>query len=639
MTHGDALLRHPFLSIVGLVALVILAGAAAGSFASQVPARPVPRFGPAHLLTTGPAPSASIVYYLQEGVTLVTENQIPYPFPSLSANLTIESSPLATAYELNALSNSNDWYQAFVTDNWPGCSRGFAFGYEVWDQAGYSVIGPVCNIAANLSAADSVGIMLSLNCAAGGPGSACLDFADRTNGFRTLVTLVQPQTGGTAFLNLDTAAGIYGYFTGPMTEVVDTTSSACRWYGQLPTVGYVIDVDGLGVTSYIAWSDEFELTPLQAFGCYAYSSPVLTVGSSPVSDYLEATGGSVYGPHWEAGQDWSAVSGNPGQWRFQTDVNPLAFAIALSRASADVGQNVTLTGTTSGGAGSVSCRWSVGGIPRGGVTACTWVEVPSVPGTATITAYALDALSDYVAANASQVIYPDPVVSAPETARQTMDVGQNVSWSATVSGGSGGYLYNWSGLPAGCAGTQFVQNCTSMRAGIFDVKVNVTDSDGFTVVSPPSRLTVSLDPAVTVTVNPDSPLAGQFWALAVEIVGGLGPYVFEWYGLPPGCVPAGGAANVSCETASPGLYNMTVRVTDANRISAEAPAQVRVEPSFLGLPVVLGYGIVSGVVLAAVIGIIVVLLARRRKRRGPSLGGSPSVLKTTTEAVAKRPLH
>jgi hypothetical protein len=566
---------------------------------------------------------------------LVEENHVPYSFPSLSATFTVVSSPRATAYELNALSNSNDWYQVFVTDNWPSCSTGFAFGYEVWDTAGYSVVGPVCNMTAGLSAGDNVLLGLSLNCAAGGPGSACLTFADLTDGNQTLVTLAQPQSGGTAFINLDTPAGIYGYFTGPMTEVVDTRSTTCTRYGGLPTVNYVVEVGGLGVTSFIAWSDEFELTPFQAFGCYSYSSSVLTVENTPIPHYLDATAGSSYGPHWEASQNWSTVSGVPGQWRFQTDVNPLSLSIALSRTSADMGQNITVSGTVTGGAGGFRCEWTVGGIPRGNMTACTWVEVASAPGTATITGYVIDSLSDYAAATATQVVYPDPVVSSIAATPGSVDLGQNTSLSVNVSGGSGGYSYRWNDSSGSCVGALETITCAPTSVGTFDVFVAVTDSNGFSVLSPRLQLTVSPDPTVVLEVNPQTPLANVRWSVSARIQGGLEPYALEWPDLPPGCASAP-RGDVSCTTKT-GEFRVSVRVTDANNMTVATSAMVRVDPSLLGLPLLLGYGVLSGVTLAAFLGVLVAWVRRRHKMRPSSVARKPSSRSDTTAPVGEVP--
>lgn len=619
---GDAVSSSLALRVLVLAALAMLAGMAASGMTHEGHAPPQLALARPHLRASVSPSTTDAPFYLQEGATLLEENHSPWPFTSMSASFSVVSSLWPTAYELNALSDSNEWDQVFVTDNWPGCPSGFMFGYEVWDAAGNGY-NPVCNIDGNISAGDHVDLGLSQNCATGGANSTCFSYADDTKGFHKLVTIPQLQPGGTDFLNMDSVAGAYGYFSGPMTEVVDTSANVCTQY-SMPTVGYVIDVNGLQVTQFIAWSDEFELTPFQAFGCYSYHTAGITVENTPIPHYMEASGGSSYGPHWEASQDWSAVSGTPGQWRFQTDVNPLSFSIALSRTSADVGQNITVMGSVSGGAGPIQCEWTVGGIPRGDVTSCYWVETAYTSGTATVFAYAIDALWDYAEATAVQVVLPDPVVSSIVADHTTLDVGQNTSLSVHVTGGSGGYSYGWSGFPGLCIGAGAMVQCTALTVSTSEASVAVTDSNGFRVLPPRLRFTVSSDPAIFLTVSPESILAGAAWSVSVRAQGGFAPYAVAWPDLPAECTPIAQPGSMSCRTTNPGAYQVTARVTDANNVTVEASSTVRVDPSLFGLPLVSGYSWVTGVVVAALLGAFSVWATLKRQRRHPSASRRPT---------------
>ena len=426
------------LAAAGLIASLLLVGQA-GAESNGSAARAVPRpFAWTRLVDgTTPGLQGTDPVYVQEAATLVEENQNPAnSIASLSATFVLHTSPYGIGYELNGLSDTGDWYQGGAFYNWPGCPSGFVFGYEIWNNAGASIVGPTCDIPNPLSAGDTVELGLSLNCAQGGVGSSCLSFRDVTTGNGGVVTGPQPDGTAVYFLNLDRAADANGYFTGPMTEVLDETSSSCGRYASMPTVSYVIHVRGVMVSAYIPWSDEFAVGPFGISPCYSYTSPIVQVLASPVSQYAEATGGSSFGPHWEAGQDWSAAMGITDAWRFQTDVNPLRLSLSLSRSSVDVGQNLTVIGTSSGGTPTYSCRWSTNGMAEP-TSACVWTKVPASAGLLTISGYVVDGLSDFAAVDDSVLVYSDPVPSAPHVTRMTLDLGQNVARVGTPTRGLG----------------------------------------------------------------------------------------------------------------------------------------------------------------------------------------------------------
>lgn len=58
-----------------------------------------------------------------------------------------------------------------------------------------------------------------------------------------------------------------------------------------------------------------------------------------------------------------------------------------------------------------------------------------------------------------------------------INIGQNTTLTATAIGGIAPYIYNWSGLPGGCAGGNVnIITCKPTTTGIFNISVSVTDS-------------------------------------------------------------------------------------------------------------------------------------------------------------------
>ncbi len=598
--------------------MLLLVGLAGTAFpATRAPASPR-AFAPAYGGPVPPVPAASTAFYMQEGATLVQEDGVSQPtLPAITATFTLETSPWSTGYEVNGLSTTGDWFQGLATDNWPGCSSGLAFAYEVWNATGASVAGPVCKIPLVLSAGDQVQIGLTLNCLSGSSAEACFTFRDLTAGLADVVTVPQPDPTAAAFENLGSVANPNGYFTGPMTEVVDPSGAGCQAYGSMPAVGYVLEAGGVTVSQYIPWSDEFGVGGRTTSLCYLYMLPIQSVRSTSVSDYLEATGGSSYGPHWEAGQNWTAFSRQLGTWRFQTDVAPLTAAVTLSRTSADVGQNITITGIASGGAPPVACSWSVNGasVPQ---TACTWTQTAPAPGLETFTIFVVDNLSDVAEGVVTLSVSPDPSLPAPVDTPVAVDVGQSMTWIASVSGGSGGAVYTWSGLPAGCAGTTATIVCAPVIAGRYGVRVSITDWNGVTALSPSTYMTVSPEPALTLVASPANDAVGGAITFSADAQGGQAPFQYAWSGLPPGCTTSANVPSFSCTPTGAGSFDVRVQATDANGDAVTATAQVVVSQGIMGAPPAEGSAVTIAIAAAVILVVVAALvLANHHRGRNP----------------------
>ena len=174
-------------------------------------------------------------------------------------------------------------------------------------------------------------------------------------------------------------------------------------------------------------------------------------------------------------------------------IDPALVGVTASPKAVDVGQSVTFSplGLT-GGSGSYTYRWS--GLPAGclggnrSAVECT----PTFAGTAVVTLNVTDSDGRAVNRTVAFSVDTDPSVGTPGATPGSVSVGHSVTFSVNVSGGSGNYSYNWSGLPAGCASVDAgIVTCTPSASGSTHVVVNVTDSNGFRVASAPLAFTVS----------------------------------------------------------------------------------------------------------------------------------------------------
>jgi YVTN family beta-propeller protein len=266
-------------------------------------------------------------------------------------------------------------------------------------------------------------------------------------------------------------------------------------------------------------------------------------------------------------------------------------ALATPTGEADVGQNVTVTATGFGsgdpitdlavGSTSTVCTLALVGTCVGGAFATNAVgsltgnfTVPIIPG-GTYAVTLTDSAGNSAAEN--WTIFADPTVGAVEPNVTNADVGENVSFSATAGAGSGGYTYDWGGLPGPCVvGSDGVAQCDPSVSGNYTLVVTVTDSDGVAVTSQPLEFPVHSAPQLERPVgSPGSGNvdAGQTVHFTVGAFNGSGTYpTFRWSGLPSGCI--GSTDSVTCTGAAlaRGTYSIWVTVTDSNGVtSAPSP--------------------------------------------------------------------
>ncbi len=265
---------------------------------------------------------------------------------------------------------------------------------------------------------------------------------------------------------------------------------------------------------------------------------------------------------------------------------PSVSLLSVTSSSIDVGQTTTLSAAVSGGARWTSLAWN--GLPPGcpssnaSVLSCT----PTSSGAYAVSVTATDA-NGGSASSTAWLLTVSPALAglslSPSTT--TLDVGQGLAFVASVSGGSGGLLWSWAGLPAGCFGSALASvSCVPTTAGSTNVTVSVSDSSGASLTSSKVAITVfSALLATPAAASAGSVDLGQSLTFSTQVSGGEAPYVYTWTGLPAGCASAN-AAQLSCTPTVVGSYQVSVGAKDANgdRVDATAvPVQVL---SALGTP-------------------------------------------------------
>jgi hypothetical protein len=166
---------------------------------------------------------------------------------------------------------------------------------------------------------------------------------------------------------------------------------------------------------------------------------------------------------------------------------------------------------------------------------------------------------------------PPPPLSvsiSPTTAK--IKIGESVTFTSSVSGGTPPYSYQWYLNGAAVSGAIFpTWTFTPVSTGTYTVYLNVTDSVLKTAKSNVASVTVA--PPLTVSISPTSAsiLVGQSVTFTSTVSGGYPPYSYQWY---LNGAPVSGATSSSW-TFTPtisGIYYVYLKVTDANNNIAQS---------------------------------------------------------------------
>lgn len=308
-------------------------------------------------------------------------------------------------------------------------------------------------------------------------------------------------------------------------------------------------------------------------------SGVNTVCTNLALDTVTCTMGSVVIPttltvQVEGFDSTGAGTGWSPALLFTVDPDPIVSSIAVvtptssAGTSADVGQVVTF-GDAVTSSTSVTYDWM--GLPAGcaGPLTATVGCLLSAPGTSDVTLGITDA-NGFSVMSAALTFVVDPAVNVttPSPYLGSGDVGETVTFTSGAGGGSGAYVYAWSGLPASCPIVTTSSVTCTLAAGDVGTDlftVTATDGNGESTTSPAVTFVVYDTPTVSApTAGSSSGDVGQTATFDDVISGGSGLWAaFFWQGLPADCALAQ-SVPVSCVLTTPGTYTITLQVFDLN---------------------------------------------------------------------------
>ncbi|MFI5414648.1 MAG: hypothetical protein ACHQ16_03160, partial [Candidatus Lutacidiplasmatales archaeon] len=311
--------------------------------------------------------------------------------------------------------------------------------------------------------------------------------------------------------------------------------------------------------------------------------------------------------------------------------SPSVSAFTASRTSFDLGLATLLTVTAGGGAGPFT--YSYAGFPNGcaaqnaSAISCT----PLLVGSSTVRVHVVDTFGESGNGTVSFSVHPDPSLSAFNSTRTVVTLGASTALTVVVGNGTAPFAYAYSGLPAGCTSQNSPQlTCLATKPGAYEIRVNATDADGFTVSKKVFLLVNPLPKIISFAADPASFQLGNGTNITVDVFGGTGPIEYAYSGLPPGCVSSNNTT-VACHPTQPGNFSIQVTATDVFGANVTASLYLNAlsnatgplpggsvgSTAFPGIPALLG-ALLAAIAVGAILGAV------SGRRRPESLSRSAS---------------
>ena len=256
----------------------------------------------------------------------------------------------------------------------------------------------------------------------------------------------------------------------------------------------------------------------------------------------------------------------------------LAISSQPSPATIDAGQSITISAIVTGGTGSYSWQWydSSGAISGDSGTSATATAKLSSADTGiyavfTDTGTSSSATSPSTVTSSKVGVTVDPslsILAQPNSV--TIDSGQSITLTSTVTGGTGSYSWKL------YTSTNAVITTGNTATASYEVSPTSTTSYYFAFIdngvtsgaTPPAKVTsntvtvtVSSAPAVTISPSPALVDSGQSITLTSDVSGGVGPFAFQWT-IGGGTVVVGSGSTYSFSDSIPGKYSVWLNVTD-----------------------------------------------------------------------------
>ncbi len=274
---------------------------------------------------------------------------------------------------------------------------------------------------------------------------------------------------------------------------------------------------------------------------------------------------------WWTGNSWLAVVDGigPNWWSIGIYVTPLHATISPTQVRINLGQSQTFSSSVSGGTPPYTYRWYLNGTAQSGATNPTWTFTPTQTGHYNVYLNVTDSLNNKAQSNTvNDIIVYNQLTAAISPTHATLYYGQSQTFSASVTGGTPPYSYQWvlngTAVPGATATTWML---TPRTNGNYNVYLNVTDSQNnkaqsntitdinvYSVnllLTTGNQATYTKRQSVTFTVKVFNQLSPALKSTSTLTV--TGPNGYYFYDFQPISVAANGVSEFSFDWIAPNV--------------------------------------------------------------------------------------
>ena len=352
-------------------------------------------------------------------------------------------------------------------------------------------------------------------------------YYDGTSIVSTTSPVGSASDGSASTLHAFTSAGEKSYYITASESGYNsgTSGTAHLWVFNDPT-GTVSGVSSINIDQPTTYS----LSISGGYGAYTIQwymdgSPV---GSNSTTYAFEENTPNTYALNASI-SDQTGYIANTNTMQIDV-INNIVFSASSQINPSDVGQTIQYSTTASGGSGSYTYAYSLYDGTSVSDSVLASGTSPDFSYTfQTSGSFLLDySLSDSNGVKAysslTQVVNPDPSISIASRQNPT-DVGNSVTFSSSVSGGTSGYSYSWS--VNGNAYDTPDASASFSSPGTYLISLTVTDAAAYAVTQTMDE-TVNTDPTVTASSSVSSADIGYAIEFSSTPSGGSGSYGYSW---------------------------------------------------------------------------------------------------------------